>query len=261
MPGWATRTSRSGCSSRRRRCASIWSTSSINSACATGRRLPLGRCRTGRARCRTGIALFDPELRDQRGRRLGGVECVEVVGELVERLVLRGSIADLVQGPTLYALWVSFTTRRQRQADNAIIGALIIEQRRDVLHAAGTGSPPGEPALRPAATAMVRNRLIEHDRHPTLPTVGLGVFLALSTLLAVTDGLWYLAGTTVFGWALIWAVRYPGQLRQCFFGAQNHFGAHSRSGLAPVRKAAGRLSSNPLSRPRSQSVWSRCRRR
>src|SRR4051794_41864213 len=85
------------------------------------------------------------------------------------------------------------------------------EQRRGVLRAAITGAPPGDYAAASGGW-IVRNRLDEYDRHRTLPLAVFAVLLALSALLAVTGALWYLAAAALFGWALIWTVRYPGRL-------------------------------------------------
>ena len=120
----------------------------------------------------------------------------------------------LIEGVIIAPLWAVvswFLSRRQRQSNSAVLGSMTLEQRRAVLTAANTGTPPDDPALRFAAATLVQTRLVEHDRHRTFVIAVFAVFLALSVPLAITDGLWYLVGTVALAGSLIWTLRYPRQ--------------------------------------------------
>lgn len=114
----------------------------------------------------------------------------------------------------LYGLFMWWASRGQRRADAAILQGLTREQQREVVLAATTGASPGDPALQVRAAEMVRQRLIEHDRHPVAGVVVLVVVGAVSVLLAVTDDPWYFVGAAAACWLLFCAVREPRQMRR-----------------------------------------------
>jgi hypothetical protein len=115
----------------------------------------------------------------------------------------------------LYAVIMWALTRREQEARATLTAGLSGQQRRQLRRAVRTGTPPTDLALRPAAAAIVRNRLMAEERHRTLTLTGLAVFFAFELELALTDGgALFVAGTLLFGGTLIWALLEPRHLRR-----------------------------------------------
>ena len=100
-----------------------------------------------------------------------------------------------------------FVARWEQRQRDAIIGAMPAEQRRAVLLAAITGTPPDDATLQPAAAGLVRHRLAEYDRQRTATVIGFVAAAAVCTVLAFVDGRWYMAGTALFTAVLISTLR------------------------------------------------------
>lgn len=120
----------------------------------------------------------------------------------------------VVIGP-LYGLAMWYVSRDARRDEAATVGGMSREQRRAVMRAAKTGKPPADSALRTSAALLVRGQLLRHQRSRTFTLTVFALFTAMSVVGWFASGWWYgLAGTVLFGGALIWAGRYRGQLQR-----------------------------------------------
>jgi hypothetical protein len=113
------------------------------------------------------------------------------------------ALVSSAAGGAVFGVLLWFGGRPQRERQHAIVGGLTTQQRRAVLTAARTGVPPGDPALRPAAAAVVRDRLTTKRRYRPLGTVVLGAVAAGTVVAAAAGSPWYLVGTAATVCALV----------------------------------------------------------
>ncbi len=102
-----------------------------------------------------------------------------------------------------------FATRKQYQAGEAVLVGLTKQQRRQVLRAAKTGTPPADLTLRARAVALLEVRLANYARNRTPNLVVFSGAAVLSAVAGITSGWWYWGAVAASGYVLVSVIRYP----------------------------------------------------
>jgi hypothetical protein len=125
------------------------------------------------------------------------------------------SLPGALVGAVVIASIMWLVLRSDAWRTSWIFGGMTRDQEWEVRRAAGKGVPPDDPALQPAALALARYQLTEHEGS-RIAAIGLAAVLSAGSVgLAINDrSPWYAIGPVIFGAFLVGALRYPSRQRR-----------------------------------------------